>query len=87
VAIFATAAGIVLSPLLTAFDPTPDGVASYAVCGRKASAAAPDMGFLALSVVALPLPVPEPSSALAAAAALRARQKREESARSQPGRA
>jgi len=53
------------SVLLTGFDPSPTGVESYALCGRKTNVAAPDLAALFLTMAALPLPVPEPSPAAA----------------------
>jgi hypothetical protein len=58
--------------LLTAWDPSPEGVESYAFCGRKTSPAAADLGFYALEMAALPLPAPEPAGAAATLAGVAA---------------
>lgn len=70
------------SVLLTGFDPVPAGVESYALCGRKTNAAAPDASIFVNTMSALPLPAPEPTSTAsalactAAVAALARRRKR-----------
>ena len=52
--------------LVTGFDPSPGEPQSYAFCGRKTNAAAPDLQFYTIRMAAAPLPVPEPGAAMAA---------------------
>lgn len=48
---------------MTAFDPLPSEPQSYALCARKANAAAPDLSFYGITMAAAPLPAPEPAGA------------------------